>query len=284
MTNSKRYSSSLAAATAAFLMASSCAQAQEQIPVQFPEQTNLVGLGVFSVPDFYGSQDNEAVAAPLLRWSWDGTSYVQVLGSEVLVNLSPIPEWRAGPLLRVRGRRDDDVDDDVVKFMRPIASATELGVFAAYHMPLDPNQPMRKVVFSADIVGNTNNVYNGASGNVRVNYFHPFDASMIGRPMIGTIGFGLFFASESFNTKYFGVTGSDVALFPQLGGREYRPSPSVTSIKIPFTLTTSLSNEWLLTVGGRYEALLDDAKDSPVVDNRGDSNQWVFGVAASYKF
>lgn len=284
MTNSKRYSSSLAAATAAFLLASPCAQAQEQIPVQFPEQTNLVGLGVFSVPDFYGSQDNKGVAAPLLRWSWDGTSYVQVLGSELLVNLSPIPEWRVGPVLRVRGRRDDDVDDDVVKFMRPVASATELGVFAAYHMPLDPAQPLRKVVFSADIVGNTNNVYNGASGNLRVNYFHPFDASMVGRPMMGNIGFGLFFASESFNNRYFGVTGSDVALFPQLGGREYRASPSITSIKIPFSLTTALSNEWLLTVGGRYEALLDDAKDSPVVDNRGDSNQWVFGIAASYKF
>lgn len=284
MTNTKRYSSSLAAATAAILLASSCAHAQELIPVQLPDQANLVGLGVFSVPDFYGSQDNKARAAPIVRYSWDGTSYVQLLGNELLANFSPIPEFRVGPLLRIRARRDDDVDDDVVKFMRPIPSATELGVFAAYHMPLDPAQPLHKVVFSADIVGNTNNVYNGASGNLRVNYFHPFDESMIGRPMMGTIGFGLFFASESFNRRYFGVTGSDVALFPQLGGQEYRPSPSVTSIKIPFTLTTSLSNEWLLTVGGRYEALLDDAKDSPVVDNRGDSNQWVFGIAASYKF
>lgn len=282
MTNSKRYSSSLAAA--ALVLASSCAQAQDLIPLQLPEQTNLVGLGVFGVPDYYGSSKNEAVAAPVLRYSWDGTGYVQLLGTELLLNVSPVPEWRAGPLLRVRGRRDDDVDDDVVKFMRPVASATELGVFAAYHMPLDPSRPLHKVVFSADIVGNTNNVYDGASGNLRVNYLYPFDTSMIGRPMVGNVGFGLFFASSDFNTKYFGVTGSDVALFPELGGQEYRPSPSVTSIKIPFSLTTALNKEWLLTVGGRYEALLDDAKDSPVVDGRGDSNQWIFGVAASYQF
>lgn len=282
MTNSKRYSSSLAAA--ALVLASSCAQAQDLIPLQLPEQTNLVGLGVFGVPDYYGSSKNEAVAAPVLRYSWDGTGYVQLLGTELLLNVSPVPEWRAGPLLRVRGRRDDDVDDEVVRLMRPVASATELGVFAAYHMPLDPSRPLHKVVFSADIVGNTNNVYDGASGNLRVNYFHPFDDNMMGRPLLGTIGFGLFFASSDFNTKYFGVTGSDVALFPELGGQEYRPSPSVTSIKIPFSLTTPLNKEWLLTVGGRYEALLDDAKDSPVVDSRGDSNQWVFGVAASYQF
>lgn len=282
MKNLKLYSSSLAAAAA--LLVAPYAAAQDQIPVELPEQVNLIGLGVFSVPDWYGSGDNEAVVAPIARYSWDGTSYVQLLGPELSVNLSPIKEWRVGPLLRMRGRRDDDVDDNIVGRMRPIATATELGAFAAYHMPLDPNHPLHKVVFSADIVGNTNNVYNGASGNLRVNYFYPFDQAMIGRPMIGTIGFGLFFASKSFNTKYFGVTGSDVALFPELGGGEYRPDPSVTSIKIPFSLTTSLSKEWLLTVAGRYEALLNDAKDSPVVDKRGDSNQWAIGIAASYQF
>lgn len=281
MKNFKLYSSSLAAAAA--LLVAPYAAAQDQIPVELPEQINLVGLGVFAVPDYYGSGDNEAAIAPIARYSWDGTSYVQLLGPELSVNLSPIKEWRVGPLLRFRGRRDDDVDDDVVSRMRPVATATEMGVFAAYHMPLDPNRPLHKVVFSADVVGNTNNVYDGASGNLRVNYFHPFDQAMIGRPMIGTIGFGLFFASKSFNEAYFGVTGSDVALFPELGGREYRPDPSVTSIKIPFSLTTSLSKEWLLTVGGRYEALLDDAKDSPVVE-RGDDNQWTFGIAASYQF
>ncbi|HEX9172551.1 MAG TPA: MipA/OmpV family protein [Telluria sp.] len=282
MKNFKLYSSSLAAAAA--LLVAPYATAQDQIPVELPDQVNLIGLGVFSVPDWYGSGDYEAAVAPIARYSWDGTSYVQLLGPELSVNLSPIKEWRVGPLLRMRARRDDSVDDDIVSRMRPIATATELGAFAAYHMPLDPNHPLHKVVFSADIVGNTNNVYNGATGNLKVNYFYPFDQAMIGRPMIGTIGFGLFFASKSFNTKYFGVTGSDVALFPELGGRESRPDPSVTSIKIPFSLTTSLSKEWLLTVAGRYEALLNDAKDSPVVDKRGDSNQWAIGVAASYQF
>ncbi|MET0809019.1 MAG: MipA/OmpV family protein [Pseudoxanthomonas sp.] len=284
MKNIKLYSSSLAAAAA--LLAAPCVTAQELVPVdiELPEVINLVGLGVFGVPDYYGSSKNEAAVAPIARYSWDGTGYVQLLGTEVTVNLSPVREWRAGPLLRFRQRRDDDVDDEVVARMRPVASATELGVFASYHLPLDPNRPLQKLVFYADIVGNTNNVYNGASGNVRVNYVHPFDDAMMGRPVIGNIGFGMFFASKSFNETYFGVSGSDVALFPELNGQAYRPDPSVTSIKIPFSVTASLSKEWLLTVGGRYELLLDDAKDSPVVGDRGDENQWIFGIAASYKF
>ena len=279
----KVYSSSLAAA--AVLLASPCVTAQDQIPVEFPEQVNLVGLGVFGVPDYYGSSKNDAAVAPIARYSWDGTSYIQLLGPELLVNLSPLPEFRAGPLIRVRARRDDDVDDGVVGLMRPVPSATEMGVFAAYHLALDPSRPMHKVVFSADVVGNTNDVYDGASGNLRVNYIHPFDSAAIGRPLIGSIGIGMFFASTSFNERYFGVTGSDVALYPELGGREYRPEPSVTSIKIPFSLTTNINKEWLLTFAGRYERLLDDAKDSPLVDGgRGDANQWIVGIAASYQF
>ncbi|MDB5748282.1 MAG: hypothetical protein JWP72_3130 [Massilia sp.] len=133
-------------------------------------------------------------------------------------------------------------------------------------------------------MGNTNNVYDGASGNLRVNYIYPFDSAAVGRPLVGSIGIGMFFASSNFNDRYFGVTGSDVALYPELGGQEYRADSSVTSIKIPFSLSTSLNKEWLLTFAGRYERLLDDAKDSPLVNGRGDANQWIVGVAASYQF
>lgn len=282
MMNFKLYGSSVAAAAA--LLVSPCVGAQDQIQLDAPEEVNFVGLGVFGVPDYYGSSKYEATAVPMVRYSWDGARYVQFLGSELTVNLVGIKQWRAGPVLRYRGRRDDDVDDRIVRLMRPVPSATELGVFGAYHMPLDPNRPLHKVVFSADVVGNTNNVYEGATGNVRVNYIHPFEQLVVGRPVIGSIGIGMFFASSSFNRRYFGVTGSDVGLFPSLAGRAYRPDGGVTSLKIPFSLTTQLSKEWLVTFAGRYERLLDEAKDSPVVRRRGDADQWQFGIAAAYRF
>jgi outer membrane scaffolding protein for murein synthesis (MipA/OmpV family) len=281
----KRYGGTLLATAA--VMVSAGAAAQNILPIEPPPQEsvlNFVGLGVFGTPDYYGSEKNEGVAAPLLRYSWDGTSYVQLLGPELTVNLMPIREWRAGPLVRFRPRRDDDVDDEVIKRMRPIPSATEIGVFAAYHMPLDPNRPLNKVVFSGDLVGNTTSVYNGVSGNLRVTYYYPFPDPVIGQQLLGTIGIGMFFASESFNRKYFGVTGSDVALFPELGGQAYNPGGGITSVKIPFSLTTQLNKKWLLTFAGRYERLVEDAKDSPVVSGRGDDNQWTVGIAASYLF
>jgi outer membrane scaffolding protein for murein synthesis (MipA/OmpV family) len=277
----KRYSRSLAATAA--ILASTGVAAQELIPIEPPEEINLVGLGVFSVPDYYGSTKNKAAAAPLLRYTWDGLSYVQVLGPEISANFIPRKDWRAGPLLRFRARRDDDVDDDIVGRMRPIASATELGAFVAYHMPLDEN-PLHKVVFTADVSWNTNNVYDGATSNLRAMYYHPFEQTLAGRPLVGNIGFGLFYGSDHFNDKYFGVHGTDVLLYPSLNGRPYTASSGLTSIKIPFGLTAQIDKQWLVTVAGRYEKLLNDAKDSPVVDQRGDANQWILGIAASYLF
>jgi hypothetical protein len=191
----KRYSSSLAAAAA--LLVSTSVAAQDIIPVQPMEEANIVGLGLFAVPDFYGSSKNQGAAAPILRYGFQERRYVQLLGPELTVNVVPGGEWRAGPLLRSRARRDDDVDDEFVKRMRPISSATELGVFGAYHMPLG-GSPMHKVVFGADIVANLNGVYNGATGNLRVNYVHPFHGRWAGSRWSGRSASACFFRARNF--------------------------------------------------------------------------------------
>jgi outer membrane scaffolding protein for murein synthesis (MipA/OmpV family) len=272
----------LAAAAAALF--SHGATAQEIVPIVIPQDTNLIGLGIFATPDYYGSDDYEAKAAPLLHYGFGIDQYVQVIGPEIRLNLMPRKDWRVGPLLRWRERRDDDVDDSVVKHMRPVASASEIGAFAQYHLPLDPNRPLHKVVFTGDFTYNTTNVYDGATGNIRAQYFYPFEQGFMGKPLIGTVGFGLFFGSDHFANRYFGVNGSDVALFPKRGGVPYTAEGGLVSIKVPFSLTAQVDPKWLVTVAGRYERLLNDAADSPVVKDRGDENQWIIGVAASYLF
>jgi outer membrane scaffolding protein for murein synthesis (MipA/OmpV family) len=273
-------------AVTAAMMFGHGASAQEIIPVQISGETNLIGLGVFSVPDYYGSDKNDGALAPLVHYNfdaWGNPMYVQVVGPEIRLNVVPRKDWRAGPLIRWRQRRDDDVDNEVIKRMRPVASATELGAFVAYHMPLDSN-PLHKVVFTGDITWNTNGVYDGATGNVRATYFHPFPSGLWGKPLLGSVGFGLFFASDHFNDRYFGVNGSDLALYPERNGIPYRAESGLTSIKIPFSLTSQIDPNWLITLGGRYEHLLGDAKDSPVVERHGNENQWTIGIAATYAF
>jgi outer membrane protein len=284
MATSKLLGAGLAAMAA--VVFSHGALAQEIIPMQFTGDTNLVGLGVFSVPDYYGSDKNTGTVAPLLHYNfdaWGNPLYIQIVGPEIRLNLVPRNDLRAGPLLRWRSRRDDDVDNEVVKRMQPVASATEVGAFIAYHMPLDAN-PLHKVVFTGDVTWNTNGVYDGATGNVRATYYHPFMSGLGGKPLLGTIGFGLFFASDHFADRYFGIHGSDVDLFPERGGTPYHAQGGLTSIKIPFTLSSQIDPKWLLTFGGRYEHLLEDAKDSPLIERHGNDSQWTLGIAASYLF
>jgi outer membrane scaffolding protein for murein synthesis (MipA/OmpV family) len=264
----KRLSAGLAAGLA---MLCGGAAAQELIPMVIPRDANIVGLGVFSVPDFYGSGDKKGALAPIVRYQFSDTQYVQVLGPEVRVNVMPYrTDIRVGPLLRFRRRRDDDVNDDVVSRMKPVATATEIGAFIDYHMPIDPANPLNKWVFSADVAGNTTGVYSGLTGDIKATYWYPFPQGLFGKPLLGAVGFGLY--------------GSDVLLFPEQGFRPYTAQGGLTSFKIPFSLTSQVDPKWLVTLAGRYEKLLNDAKDSPVVKDRGDENQFIIGIAASYLF
>ena len=140
------------------------------------------------------------------------------------------------------------------------------------------------MVFAGDLSYNTNNVYGGITSNLRATYFHPFAGGLGGVPWIGSVGVGLFFASDHFADRYFGVRGSDLALFPERGGVPYRPDGGLTSVKIPFTLSAQVNPQWMIMFAGRYEKMLNDAKDSPIIERHGDENQWTLGVAATYTF
>ena len=268
------------------------AGAQEVIPVEMPQEVNMVGAGAFGLPDFYGSEDYHPEGAGFLHVNFGNGMWLRVIGPEVRLNVLPsnvtldygqFRNLRAGFLYRARPTRDTDVDDAVVRQMRRIPAASELGMFASYEWPL-PGDPLHKIVFGADVAYNTNNLYGGATGSIKATYFYPFPQGLGGRPLLGSAGFSLFFASDHFTDRYFGINGADLAAFPERGGTPYRPEGGLVSFRIPFQVTSQFDRHWGLTLAGRYERLLGDAKDSPIVDRRGSANQWVFGGAVNYAF
>lgn len=252
--------------------------AEAQFVPEFQDGINFVGVAVGAAPDFWGSADYTGGIAPYGRYLFSGQRYVQLLGTELTLNLVDSKEWRVGPVLRYRFSRNDDVEDKVVKQMRPISDTLEAGLFISYRMQMSAN-PLHQLTFTADVLGDTGDTYNGANGSVRVNYFHPFSERLL-----GNIGLGLAWGSDDFTDTYFGVHGSDVALFPSLNGKPYTADGGLNAVRVPFGVTTPLSKQWMLSAGGRYERLLSDAADSPIVEKRGDANQWLFGVGAAYLF
>jgi hypothetical protein len=281
-------------AVSGILLCAAGTRAQEVIPVEIPQEVNMVGAGAFGLPDFPGSQDYHPEGEGFLHANLGNGIWLRVIGPEIRLNVLPtavtqqanvaqFSNLRAGFLYRARPTRDTDVDDPVVRQMRRIPAASELGIFASYDMPMAGN-PQHKIVFSGDVAWNTNNLYTGATGSIKATYFYPFPQGVAGRPVLGSAGFSLFFASDHFTDRYFGINGADLAAFPERANQPYRAEGGLTSIRIPFQVTSQFDPHWGLTLAGRYERLLGDAKDSPIVDRRGSANQWVFGGAIHYVF
>lgn len=291
MKKSRWWSAGLAAGLA--VLWAPGAGAQEFIPVEIPTELNQAGAGVFAVPDFYGSKDYHAEGAGFAHLNFGNGMWLELLGPEIRLNIiprdfaqdyPPLQGLRLGPIVRWRPNRETDVHDDVVSRMERIPSATELGGFIAYHLPLDSN-PMHKFVFSGDMTWNTNHVYGGSVGSVRASYFHPFRQGLMGMPLVGSVGLGLFMASDDFNDRYFGVDGPDrLAFGADQQGLPYQARGGLSSVRLPFSLSARLDRHWTLTMAGRYERLLEDAADSPIVRKTGDENQWLIGVSANYVF
>jgi MipA family protein len=274
----KNHRPALRALVLALGLATAGAACADSFVPELAEGINFIGLAAGSVPDYMGSKDNTGGVAPYGRYYFSGDRYVQLLGPELTVNLLDSKSWRVGPIVRYRFGRDDDVSDKVVKRMRPIDDTVEAGLFVAYRHQLSAN-PLHQVTFNANLVADTGDTYNGTYTSVAANYFHPF-----AEHWMANIGIGASYGSSDFNQTYFGVTGSDIALYPSLGGKPYKPSSGVVGVTIPFGVTTLLSKQWAVSGGGRYQRLQSEAEDSPIVSDRGDANQWMFGIGAAYLF
>ncbi len=236
---------------------------------------NLVGLAVGAVPDYYGSSHEQGDVGPYGRYQFEGSErYILLLGPQFSANLLNDPNWRLGPMIRYRSARDKDVNDKVVRQMDKVDSAVEGGVFLQYKLPLS-STPLHQVTFGGDVEAGSN----GTEAHLNMMYMQPFS-----KTIIGNIGLGMTYGNSKFMDSYFGVTSAhDVALYPSLGGRAYNPSSGVVGWNIPFGVSAFVSKDWIVSAGGRYEHLVSDAKDSPVV-RRGDSNQWIGGVGVAYLF
>ena len=102
------------------------AQSAKQAP------PNFLALGVALVPEFEGSSDRSAVPALIGRLVI-GSTTLRLLGNSAQWSLLPANSpWALGPALSLRSSRDEDVEDALIKRLRPIDATVGAGVFAEY--------------------------------------------------------------------------------------------------------------------------------------------------------
>ena len=236
------------------------------------EGVNTIFLGIGSAPDFMGSDDNQVVPAVIARYYFSNTRrYVQLLGPQLSLNLLNNEDWQFGPQLVYRAARDDDVDNSVVKQMRKVDSEVEIGLFVARVWKLS-NDPRHRFTLRADFGSGE-----GEFGTATANLWLP-----VSPRMMLNFGGGLSYGSSKWTNNYFGVNGSDIALYPSLGGRPYNAGSGMYDFRINAGGIYHINKTWHVGAGFRYSQLQGDAADSPIVTQQGNKNQYIFGAAIGY--
>jgi outer membrane protein len=248
-------------------------QAQAFSFFDLEEGVNIVGLGVGSVPDYVGSDDSQIGVGPFGRYYFAGDRYVELLGPDLSVNILDNERFHFGPLVRYRFGRDSDVDDAVVKTMEEIDDTVELGAFVKLSNRLS-DDPRHRLNLIGDVTFDVGGEHDGYFASARITYFRP-----IARATVIHLGAGLSYASDDYMDTYYSVDTTDNALS---GLPLYEASSGMHDYRVSFGLMQHLTPNWHLGIGARYQRLVGDAQDSPVVDLRGDKNQWIYGVGLGY--
>lgn len=229
---------------------------------------NIVGLGVGFAPDYEGSEDMKAIPLLQARFNFENDMYIGLLGNTLKVNLVPSKSWNAGPLLRYRAERDD-VDNDRVDRMEDVDAAVELGAFLNYNY--------QNWIFAISAAQDVSDAHDGYVIDFGVGYRYMIHD----RAILTVFGKGSY-ASDDYMDTYFSV---DVADSLRSGLEVYDADDAeFKDVGVGALLQYNITDNWGVLGVLQYTRLLGDAKDSPVVDDEGDPNQFVGGLIVNYRF
>ena len=252
------------------------AQAAMDSPFAIENVPNVIGIGVGMVPDYLGSDDYTVAAAPFFRWTLSGTErYLQLNVTELSFNVLNHPNFVLGPVLNYRPGRDDDVDDHVIADMEEIDDTVDVGITAGYVWKEKAN-PRHRFVTNLTFLMDAGDVYRGWLVQAGARYWYP-----VSKPIDLQIGIGTTYGNSQYMGTYFGVDSEDAA---NTGLKKFDADEGFRDVNAQIAGVFHFSANWHLGVGIKYIGLIGDASDTPIVDGRGDANQFVYGLGFAYSW
>lgn len=256
----------------------SVAAAQEQPP---QEGWRLaLGAGALYAPAYEGDDEYRLSILPNIQVAY-GERFAASVQDGARYRWINTPDWRAGPIARLRFGRDEDGgqpfavtgdDSNDLRGLGDVDTSVELGGFVEYDLGA--------FAFSAE----ARQAVNGHEGLIA-----DFGARWTGRtalagsPVFLSLGPRLRFVDNDFASAYFGVTpgqsvASGLAVFSAGGGlHSYGASISGVAPLTP-------DQRWTAVFIASLDRLTGDAADSPLVRERGDATQASVGMFISRSF
>lgn len=240
--------------------------------VVLPGVTNIrIGLGPTVTPDYFGSNNYEVNAAPLISFRYrdlvrvdNNRIRVNVLGSETLFGSS---NFKAGPLLRIDSGRDESDNVDLTG-LGDVDLSLELGVFASYTAG-----PMRaRIRLRQDVISGHSGME--IIGDLGVAVYRS-DRLAVSSSLSTTWSDGSYMESF-FSVNAAQAIASGLPVFDATSG--------LKDVSLAMGANYRVSDQWALVGNIGFAKLMGDAKDSPIVSVRGSSSQFTGGVFAVYSF
>jgi outer membrane scaffolding protein for murein synthesis (MipA/OmpV family) len=225
------------------------------------------GLGLGMAPEYEGSEDYVAVPIPYVNVAWSNHMAINWLGSKAKVNLIPSPVWKGGLIGEYIAERDD-VDNDAVDAMEKVDSSLMLGGFLGFEY----SNWSGSVEAMQDVADGNDGAIIRLNGGYRI----PIDQAW-------TLSLGVFttWADDDYMQAYFEIDAADSV---RSGLQTFDADAGFKDVGLNLTATYKPWEHWGLMGLASYKRLLNDAEDSPVVDDEGDANQFSGGVLVFYKF
>ncbi len=258
-----------------------CGPAAAQ-PSQEAQWTMRVGAGALIAPAFVGSKTYQVSAVPALRLAYGDRFFASVeegLGY-ALVSTSA---WSAGPVVRVAFGRDEDGSspfriggrrETALIGLGDVPTTAEAGGFVRYRWESwSASAELRHGIGGHD----------GLVGNLSASHVWRFSSPFTGGRGPGIISLGprVSFASQAYNSAYFGIDPSQSL---RSGLRSYSPEGGLVSFGAGGVVVVPVAPRTSVTLLFGYDRLAAAAARSPLIRERGSRNQAVVGLFATYEF
>ncbi len=238
------------------------------------EWTGFFAAGAGYLPEYDGADEYQTI--PVVAGQVNkGNYYIASRGLGVVANIIDSERFNAGPMVRYRFGRDDDIDNARIARLSEVDDAIEAGGFVSYILR-DNFRSGDNIEFSISALQDIAGGHEGFLADIGASYFTPLTRDF----RLG-LDAELQYQSEDYMDSYFSVNAIDSA---RSGLPTYEAESGFNAASLGMRGIYSFNRHWGLFGMLQYTRLMRDAADSPIVTQEGDDDQMLGILAVTYRF
>jgi len=225
----------------------------------------LGGLGALK-PNYKGSNQYEVSGFPFIDIKYKKFFFLN-FREGLGVNVLHAPNFRVGAAFNFYGSRDKD-DSTHLQGFQDVDAGLDAGVFGSISF----EKFSAKLKFRQDISNN----HEGHLISGRLVY-----KAIESRKLIANLNIKTTYANDNYMKTYFGVTNSQAS---SSGFKEFNANGGIKDVGAGTSVIYPFNKYWSFITIANYIRLLNDAANSPLVENEGSKNQFWLGIGVAYRF